>query len=126
MLRGGAFAGESYWSSACATWPLGSLTISSSRLKLSLGSLALFEYKFEIPKEAIRKLVFVESNFLFSPSVPTGTLEIHHRLSGVPSYLRFGTFAPEKVKSVLKAAGFEFLTKRSRFFGGSTESRPTD
>src|SRR5260370_19258922 len=106
VLRGSAFAGESYWSSACSTWPFGSLRISSYRLKLSLGSLALFGYKFEIPKEAIRKLVFVEGNFLFLPGVPTGTLEINHKLPGVPSYLRFGTFDPEKLKSVLKAAGF--------------------
>ena len=111
---------------ACSTWPFGSLTISSYRLKLSLGSLALFGYKFEIPKEAIRKLVFVEGNFLFLPGVPTGTLEINHKLPCVPSYLRFGTFDPEKLKSVLKAAGFDLLTKRSRFFVGSTESRPID
>jgi len=91
-----------------------------------LGSLALFGYKFEIPKEAIRKLVFVEGNFLFLPGVPTGTLEINHKLPGVPSYLRFGTFDPEKLKSVLKAAGFDLLTERSRFFVGSTESRPID
>jgi hypothetical protein len=67
-----------------------------------LRGLVLFDYEFEIPKEAIRKLVFTEGNFLFISGVLTGTLEINHRLSGVPSYLRFGTFDPEKVKFALK------------------------
>jgi hypothetical protein len=106
-LRGGAFAGRSYWSSSFATWPFVRLTISSTCLTLAIPGLLPFRFEFEIPKEAIQKLVLTEGNFLFLPGVPIAGLRINHSLSGVPSYLVFSTFDPERLKSVLKAAGFE-------------------
>jgi hypothetical protein len=104
IVRGGAHAGESYWSSRSATWPFVLLTVSPTHLKLATSWVPLFRYEYDFPKEAIQKLVLREQRIL--PGLGIARLHIKHSLPSVPPYIVFGTFEPEELKSALKAAGF--------------------
>ena len=103
-LRGAVFAGQSYWTSKCATWPFGLLTVSPTHLIVALRSLFI-PFRYDFPKEMIQKLVVRQRTFI--PGVPTAGLEIAHNLPDVPPYIRFGTFAPDRLVTALKSAGYE-------------------
>jgi hypothetical protein len=108
-VRGGCFIGNSCWTSTVLSWPLITLRIGPSSLRLE-GILSDYEF----PKSSIRELVVRQSKILRGATMG---LQIVHDVPNIPPYVRFETLSVDKLRSLLDLNGFQCVEKRTEPLG---------